>query len=61
MNENSESLSDIEWLLAELEKGRRSGEEKGYLTEDEVSKRLEARSQAIRAKLSSSGNSMKEE
>lgn len=61
MNENSESLSDIEWILAELEKGRRSGEEKGYLTEDEVSKRLEARSQAIRAKLSSFGNSMKEE
>lgn len=61
MNENSESLSDIEWILAELEKGRRSGEEKGYLIEDEVSKRLEARSQAIRAKLSSSGNSMKEE
>ena len=61
MIDNNEILSDIEWLMAELEKGRRSGEENGYLSEEEVSKRLKARSEAIKARLLSDDNSLKKE
>lgn len=38
-----EKLLAREKLLAELEKGRRSGEEEGYLTADDVFKELGAR------------------
>ena len=31
------------WLMSELEKGRKSGEEKGWLTLDEVKARLQAK------------------
>lgn len=31
------------WLMSELEKGRKSGEEKGWLTEEEVREHLQAR------------------
>ena len=36
----SEKQRAIEWLFSELEKGRKSGEEKGWLTLEEVRKNL---------------------
>ena len=31
----------VQWLTQEIEKGRRSGEEKGYIPAEEVIRRLE--------------------
>lgn len=40
-----EKLQASIWLMNELEKGRRSGEEKGWLTEEEVRAHFEKRAQ----------------
>ena len=35
-----ERMKAVQWLMGELEKGRRSGEEEGYFTLEEVEKEL---------------------
>ena len=35
-----ERMKAMQWLMGELEKGRRSGEEEGYFTLEEVEKEL---------------------